>query len=68
MPHNEGEQITIHNTDKETDAKATIVEYKGDFLRVLIDGTIAMNLTRKEPGSDLFVGNMHGLEFTTCMK
>ena len=68
MSFNEGEYIIIHNTDNETEAKATIVEYKGDFLRVLVDGKIPMNLTRKDASSDIFVGNMHGLEFTTRIK
>ena len=32
MSFNEGETITIHNTDNDTTAKATIVDFKGDFL------------------------------------
>ena len=68
MNFNEGETITIHNTDNDTTAKATIVDLKGDFLRVLLDGKVAMNLHRKDPASNVFVGNMHGLEFTTIIK
>ena len=68
MNFNEGETITIHNTDNDTTAKATIVDYKGDFLRVLVDGKVAMNLHRKDAASDVFVGNMHGLECTTIIK
>ena len=68
MSFNEGETITIHNTDNDTTAKATIVDLKGDFLRVLLDGKVAMNLHRKDPASNVFVGNMHGLEFTTIIK
>ena len=45
MNFNEGETITIHNTDNDTTAKATIVDLKGDFLRVLLDGKVAMNLS-----------------------
>ena len=68
MSFNEGETITIHNTDNDTTAKATIVDFKGDLLRVLVDGKVAMNLHRKDAASDVFVGNMHGLEFTTIIK
>ncbi len=68
MNFNEGETITIHNTDNDTTAKATIVDFKGDFLRVLVDGKVAMNLHRKHAASNVFVGNMHGLEFTTIIK
>ena len=68
MNFNEGETITIHNTDNDTTAKATIVDLKGDFLRVLLDGKVAMNLHLKDPASNVFVGNMHGLEFTTIIK
>ena len=68
MNFNEGETITIHNTDNDTTAKATIVDLKCDFLRVLLDGKVAMNLHRKDPASNVFVGNMHGLEFTTIIK
>jgi hypothetical protein len=68
MNFNEGETITIHNTDNDTTAKATIVDFKGDFLRVLVDGKVAMNLHRKDAASNVFVGNMHGLEFTTIIK
>ena len=68
MSFNEGETITIHNTDNDTTAKATIGDFKGDFLRVLVDGKVAMNLHRKDAASDVFVGNMHGLEFTTIIK
>tara|TARA_A100001015_G_scaffold1066_1_gene1463 strand:+ start:299 stop:505 length:207 start_codon:yes stop_codon:yes gene_type:complete len=68
MSFNEGETITIHNTDNDTTANATIVDFKGDFLRVLVDGKVAMNLHRKDPASNVFVGNMHGLEFTTIIK
>ena len=42
MSFNEGETITIHNTDNDTTAKATIVDFKGDFLRVLVDGKVAI--------------------------
>ena len=68
MNFSEGETITIHNTDNDTTAKATIVEFKGDFLRVFVDCKEAMNLHRKDAASNVFVGNMHGLEFTTIIK
>ena len=68
MTFKEGETIKIHNTDNDTTASATIVDLKGDFLRVLVDGKVAMNLHRKDASSDVFVGNMHGLEFTTIIK
>ena len=68
MSFNEGETIKIHNTDNDTTANATIVDFKGDFLRVLVDGKVAMNLHRKDPASNVFVGNMHGLEVTTIIK
>ena len=68
MSFSEGETITIHNTDNDTTAKATILDFNGYFLRVLVDGKVAMNLHRKDAASNVFVGNMHGLEFTTIIK
>ena len=64
----DGETITIHCTDHETDATATVVDFRGDYLRVLIDNKIPMNLQRKDRGSNIFVGTMHGLEFTAIIK
>jgi len=63
-----GAKIKIHNTDIDTEATATIINFRGDFLRVLINNKIPLNLTRKDPASNIFVGTMHGLEFTTVIK
>jgi hypothetical protein len=68
MSFKNGETITIHCTDHETDATATVVDFRGDYLRVLIDNKIPMNLQRKDRGSNIFVGTMHGLEFTAIIK
>lgn len=68
MSFKDGENITIHCTDHETSATARVIEFRGDFLRVLVDDKIPMNLSRKDISSNIFVGTMHGLEFTTRMK
>jgi hypothetical protein len=68
MNFDDGAKIKIHNTDNETEATATIINFRGDYLRVLIDNKIPLNLTRKDPASNVFVGTMHGLEFTTIIK
>jgi len=68
MSFKDNETITIHCTDHETDATATVVDFRGDHLRVLIDNKIPMNLQRKDPASNIFVGTMHGLEFTATIK
>ena len=46
MNFNDGAKIKIHNTDNDTEASATIINFRGDYLRVLIDNKIPLNFKK----------------------
>ena len=60
------DRTTITNTETEVTADADILEKNDRRMKVAFDGThLALELYKATPQSKVYVGHLHGMEFTS---